>query len=145
MHFSIKLSLYDLAFGVKPAPVTSVRTDFFYASLLPPTPHIYIVGHMSDASDASDAVSTPLTVFSRVAASAAWKRLNRLMPALAAAVILLMGFHADRGDACRAYSRRMGAHVSHRRHCQRGCAGSAGRLDQYSAFGQRQCGRVREP
>lgn len=29
MHFSIKLSLYDLAFGVKPAPVTSVRTDFF--------------------------------------------------------------------------------------------------------------------
>ena len=53
---------------------------------------IYIVGHMSDASDASDAVSTPLTVFSRVAASAAWKRLNRLMPALAAAVILLMGF-----------------------------------------------------
>ena len=47
---------------------------------------------MSDASDASDAVSTPLTVFSRVAASAAWKRLNRLMPALAAAVILLMGF-----------------------------------------------------
>ena len=53
---------------------------------------IYIVGHMSDASDASDAVSTPSTVFSRVAASAAWKRLNRLMPALAAAVILLMGF-----------------------------------------------------
>ena len=47
---------------------------------------------MSDASDASDAVSTPLTVFSRVAASAAWKRLNRLMPALAAAVILAMGF-----------------------------------------------------
>ena len=43
---------------------------------------IYIVGHMSDASDASDAVSTPSTVFSRVAASAAWKRLNRLMPAL---------------------------------------------------------------
>lgn len=38
---------------------------------------------MSDASDASDAVSTPSTVFSRVAASAAWKRLNRLMPALA--------------------------------------------------------------
>ena len=47
---------------------------------------------MSDASDASDAVSTPLTMFSRVAASAAWKRLNRLMPALAAAVILAMGF-----------------------------------------------------
>ena len=47
---------------------------------------------MSDASDASDAVSTPSTVFSRVAASAAWKRLNRLRPALAAAVILLMGF-----------------------------------------------------
>ena len=47
---------------------------------------------MSDASDASDAVSAPSTVFSRVAASAAWKRLNRLMPALAAAVILLMGF-----------------------------------------------------
>ena len=47
---------------------------------------------MSDASDASDAVSAPSTVFSRVAASAVWKRLNRLMPALAAAVILLMGF-----------------------------------------------------
>ena len=47
---------------------------------------------MSDASGASDAVSTPLTVFSRVAANAAWKRLNRLMPALAAAVILAMGF-----------------------------------------------------
>ena len=46
----------------------------------------------TDASDASDAVSAPSTVFSRVAASAAWKRLNRLMPALAAAVILLMGF-----------------------------------------------------
>ena len=52
----------------------------------------YIVGHMSDASDASDAVSAPSTVFSRVAANAAWKRLNRLMPALAAAVILAMGF-----------------------------------------------------
>ena len=47
---------------------------------------------MSDASDASDAVSAPSTVFSRVAANAAWKRLNRLMPALAAAVILAMGF-----------------------------------------------------
>ena len=36
--------------------------------------------------------SAPSTVFSRVAANAAWKRLNRLMPALAAAVILAMGF-----------------------------------------------------
>lgn len=60
---------------------------------------IYIVGHMSDASDASDAVSDPSTVFSRVAASAAWKRLNRLMPALACrkftfTPLLLLGFLA---------------------------------------------------
>ena len=84
--------MLDLSNNLILLEIPNNRRYCFQASLNHHRHLIHIVGHMSDASDASDAVSAPSTVFSRVAASAAWKRLNRLMPALAAAVILLMGF-----------------------------------------------------